>query len=182
MDYFTKYKWLSGVHFHVGSQGIPLDLFVKGAKVCMEFIEELESKGILIRVINIGGGLSTSYHEPDEPSAFSYQAYRDALEKDIPILFSGKYKLFTEFGRSLLLKAGTTLTKVENVKQWIQEEPPIVQCHIGANQFYTEVLVPHVRRHRIRLADDKGQIKEVVEENLQEVDIASCIFLEVEVV
>ena len=182
MEYFTKYKWLSGVHFHVGSQGIPLDLFVKGAKFCMEFIEELESKGILIRVINIGGGLSTSYHEADEPSAFSYQAYRDALEKDIPRLFSGKYELFTEFGRSLLLKAGSTLTKVENVKQLIQEEPPIVQCHIGANQFYTEVLVPHVRRHRIRLADDKGQMKEVVEENLQEVDIASCIFLEVEVV
>jgi len=32
-ELYEKYDWLSGVHFHVGSQGIPMELFVKGAKV-----------------------------------------------------------------------------------------------------------------------------------------------------
>jgi len=32
------------------------------------------------------------------------------------VLFSGKYKVVTEMGRSLFLKAGTSFTRVENVK------------------------------------------------------------------
>ena len=33
-----------------------------------------------------------------------------------PLLFSGKYQVVTEMGRSLTLKAGTTFTRVENIK------------------------------------------------------------------
>ena len=32
-DLFVKYDWLKGLHVHVGSQGTPVDLFVKGARV-----------------------------------------------------------------------------------------------------------------------------------------------------
>ena len=30
---YKKYDWLTGVHIHVGSQGLPLELFVKAARV-----------------------------------------------------------------------------------------------------------------------------------------------------
>lgn len=30
---YKKYGWLTGIHVHVGSQGVPMDLFVKGVKV-----------------------------------------------------------------------------------------------------------------------------------------------------
>ena len=30
---YKKYSWLTGIHVHVGSQGVPMELFVKGAKV-----------------------------------------------------------------------------------------------------------------------------------------------------
>jgi diaminopimelate decarboxylase len=33
MDLYVKYEWLSAVHIHVGSQGIPLQKFVDGARV-----------------------------------------------------------------------------------------------------------------------------------------------------
>lgn len=65
----------------------------------------------------------------------------------------------TEFGRSLLLKAGTTLSKVEYIKHWIPENTPILLTHVGANQFYTEVYTPDRRRHRFDLADFYGNEK-----------------------
>ena len=32
---YKSYAWLNGVHFHVGSQGVPIELFVDAAKVIM---------------------------------------------------------------------------------------------------------------------------------------------------
>ena len=161
MELYHKYKWLSGVDFNVGSQGVPvpLEFLVGGAKICMDFVKEMETTGVHIKTINIGGGLPSSYEIIEEPSACTFQAYKDALKNEIPELFSGKYQLVTEFGQALLLKAGSTLTKVEYVKQWIQDVPPIAICHVGANQFYTEVYLPHIRRHRMSLADEFGQLK-----------------------
>ena len=176
MTYYSKYHWLSGVHFHVGSQGVPLELFVQGAKICMDFVHKMEKNGTKIKTINIGGGLSSTYEYPNEHPAFTFQAYKEALNIDIPELFSGKYNVITEFGRSLLLKAGTTLSKVEYIKQWLQDIPPVVQCHVGANQFYTEVYSPQIRKHRIGLANLFGQLKAG---QCRTVDIAGPLLLQV---
>ena len=62
MDLFKKYEWLNGVHFHVGSQGNPLELFVSAAKIVMAFVKEIESScQRKLKTIDIGGGLSTRY-------------------------------------------------------------------------------------------------------------------------
>ena len=54
LDLFQTYKWLSGVHFHIGSQGMTMNLFQKGAEVCMDFVQDLEKCGVVIKTINIG--------------------------------------------------------------------------------------------------------------------------------
>ena len=77
---------------------------ISGAKICFDFVQDLESFGVKIKIVNIGGGLSSTYSDPEEPEEFSFANYRKALELEIPQLFSGKYKIVTEFGRSLLLK------------------------------------------------------------------------------
>ena len=34
IDLYKANEWLTGIHIHVGSQGVPLEKFVSGAKVC----------------------------------------------------------------------------------------------------------------------------------------------------
>ena len=45
-----------------------------------------------------------------------YSDYRKMLVDAVPDLFSGKYRLVTEFGRSLFAKYGITLTKVASLR------------------------------------------------------------------
>ena len=35
---YKKYEWLNGIHFHVGSQGCAMDLFVKAAEVSLNLV------------------------------------------------------------------------------------------------------------------------------------------------
>lgn len=152
--------WLTSIHIHIGSQGVPLERFVSGSKVLVSFIKDIEAAcGDQIKVVDIGGGLSTSYSEPQEPQGFTFQAYRDQLNIEAPELFSGKYKLVTEFGRSMCLKAGTSFTRVEHVKHWVVESNPILLTHLGTNQFPREVYVPHIWRHRFSLFTNAGELK-----------------------
>ncbi len=60
----------------------------------MDFVEEIEkSTGRSLAAIDIGGGLSTSYVDSNEPDDFAYQRYRSMLNEKAPELFSGKYRV-----------------------------------------------------------------------------------------
>ncbi|TRY63185.1 hypothetical protein TCAL_02083 [Tigriopus californicus] len=173
LDLYEKYSWLSGIHIHVGSQGVPLELFVKGARVCMDLVKEIESKcKRQLEIIDIGGGLSSTYEEAEEPKSFEYGRYRDNLNQVVPELFSGQYKVITEFGRSLFLKAGFSVTRVDFIKDWVPEIKPIVLTHVGTNQFIRETYLPEVWRHRYLLADPEGNLKSPDQSGSQVYDLA----------
>ena len=84
----------AGVHIHVGSQGVPLDKFVSGGRVLMDFVSVLEERcPAQIKVVDIGGGLSTTYTEAEEPEEFSYQKYREQLDKEVGMV---EYKIIVD--------------------------------------------------------------------------------------
>merc|ERR1712013_882110 len=91
---------------------------------------------------------------------YGYWKYRDQLDKEAPELFSGKYKIVTEMGRSLFLKSGTSLTRVEYVKDWVVEQNPILLTHLGTNQFPRSAYLPHIWRHRFSIFTPAGACKE----------------------
>jgi len=161
IDLYKKYRWLKGVHFHVGSQGNPMDLFIDAAKIVMSFVKEVEEKcQRQIETIDIGGGLSSSYDSSKEPTGLDYQTYRNQLQQAVPELFSGRFKVITEMGRSLALKAGKTLTRVEAIKQWLPDVKPLVLTHVGSNQFIWEAYVKSCYKHRIQVVEPAaGTIK-----------------------
>jgi len=80
-------------------------------------------------------------------------------EDKVPELFSGKYKVVTEFGRSLFLKAGTSISRIEYVKDWVPGQNPILLTHLGTNQFPRCVYLPHIWRHRMSVFDSQGKPK-----------------------
>ena len=144
----------------------------------MSLVDDIEEecKRNLVAV-DIGGGLSTSYKEAEEPEGFTYQLYRKRLEEVVPQLFSGKYRVITEFGRSLFLKAGKTLTRVETIKQWLPDVQPIILTHVGANQFIREIYRPDMYQHRYGIAQPDGTLKQ--ESNTKLYDIAGPLCFQV---
>ena len=85
-----------------------------------------------------------------------FKRYRSLLEDKVPELFSGKYRVITEFGRSLLLKAGKSLTRINYIKDWLPNfVKPICLTHLGTNQFVRAVYLPQVWGHRLSALDGK---------------------------
>ena len=63
---------------------MPLEKFVSGSRVLMDFVSVLEERCPgQIKVVDIGGGLSTTYTDAEEPEEFGYQKYRDQLDKEV---------------------------------------------------------------------------------------------------
>ena len=61
-----------------------MERFVSGSKVLVNFIKDIEAVcGDQIKVVDIGGGLSTSYTETEEPQGFTFQKYRDQLNIEV---------------------------------------------------------------------------------------------------
>jgi diaminopimelate decarboxylase len=154
-----QHPWLQGLHVHVGSQGCPVELLVAGAVRALELADAIQiatNDVNRIRVLDIGGGLPTVYDGlPD--SDLSYFEYATMLRAAAPQVFSGQFRIITEFGRSIFAKCGVTVTKVESVKQWAGQN--IAVTHIGANQFLRTAYLPETWPHKFSVFDSNGQLK-----------------------
>ena len=158
---FLEYDWLKGVHLHIGSQGCPVKLLVDGVKVVYDFVigtNELLKKineERQINIFDIGGGLPVSY-KSDEKTVTMLE-YREMLGKHCKKLFSGKYKLITEFGRFVHANAGWVASRVEYIKECGGIKT--IMIHTGADLFLRECYQPEYWHHDISVLDSKGNSK-----------------------
>ena len=157
VEIYASNPWLQGVHAHIGSQGIALDVLVEGIKRATNFAALINARvgRKQIRVIDIGGGLPTRYDGISE--AYTFAEYTKALEEAAPELFSGDYDVLTEFGRSVFVKPGITVTKVEAVKTWCDQRFAVI--HVGANQFLRTSYLPHQWKHSMTVFSSSGTVK-----------------------
>lgn len=166
---FQNHAWLQGVHCHVGSQGCTLDQLVKGARRTVDFALRVNATvgKTQIGTVDIGGGLPTQY---DGLSAepFCYRDYAQALKNAVPELFNGQHfhTLLTEFGRSLFVKSGVTLSKVEAVKH-SQGQVPTAVVHVGANQFLRTAYLPAQWPHALSVFTASGELKKAKDFEIQ---------------
>jgi len=160
-EYYLKNSFLTGIHLHIGSQGCPLGLLVKGVKKVAAFAEEVnaESESLYgeqrIKTFDLGGGLPVGYYH--EKSPVTINDYAELLKKEVPVLFSGKYRLITEFGRYIYANAGTVLSRIEYVKKF--KDANIIMNHAGADLFLRKSYNPGDWHHEISLMNKNGSVK-----------------------
>jgi diaminopimelate decarboxylase len=151
---FAAHPWLTGLHVHVGSQGCPLDLLVAGTAAVYELAEAVnrELGPGRVGLFDLGGGLPAAYRDTDRPPA--PREYVAALGARCPRLFSGAYRLVTEFGRVLHAPCAVAVSRVEYVKR--QPGHRTVILHLGADAFVRECYHPKSWPHRAVLLDREG--------------------------
>ncbi|MFH7599132.1 diaminopimelate decarboxylase [Streptomyces racemochromogenes] len=149
--------WLTRLHAHSGSQGLPLPLIAEGVRELHALAEEINAAAGHRRIdtLDIGGGLPVNFASDEHTP--TYAEYAGALREAVPALFDGSYGLVTEFGRSLLAKHGTVLARVEYTKTAGGRR--IALTHAGVQVATRTVYAPAAWPLRILAYDAKGTPK-----------------------
>ncbi|MEV0640058.1 diaminopimelate decarboxylase [Streptomyces sp. NPDC050619] len=155
---YAERPWLTRLHAHTGSQGVPLSLMAQGVAETYGLAEEINERigRPQIDTIDIGGGLPVNF--ASEATTPTYAEYARVLSEEVPGLFDGRYGLVTEFGRSLLAKHGTVVARVEYAKS--AGGRPVAVTHAGVQVATRTVYVPGAWPLRIAAYDGKGRPKE----------------------
>ena len=102
---------VQGVSMHIGSQLTKIEPFQQAFARLKAFVEELRSKNIAIRTVDVGGGLGIPYGEdaPLSPDDYAEAAKREMAGLGCQLIF--------EPGRMLVGNAGILVTRVIYVKK-----------------------------------------------------------------
>ncbi len=106
---------LIGLHFHIGSQILEMDDFEALCHRINELQGSLDSMGVNLKNINVGGGLGIDYHEPDLHPIPDFEAYFSTFRQHLK-LRPGQ-QLHFELGRAIVGQCGSLLTRVLYVKE-----------------------------------------------------------------
>ena len=155
LNAFRQYRWLSGLHMHVGSQGCPLEMLTAAAGVIDELRRRiLRETGRTVQFIDVGGGLPTIYTNGQSPP--SPADYVNGLRSAAGDLFASGMPLITEFGRAIQAGCGITLSRVEYVRP--QQQTAVI--HVGADLLLRPVYRPEDWRHEFFVLDAQGVVKQ----------------------
>lgn len=104
-----------GLHFHIGSQILDMEDFVTLSLRINELQEVLESYGIVLPNINVGGGLGIDYEAPDLHPIPEFKKYFDTFRQYLRL--RPEQQLHFEPGRSIVAQCGTLVSRVLYIKQ-----------------------------------------------------------------
>lgn len=159
-QFFLENDWLRGVHLHIGSQGIRLNMLLKGVKTVYDFTIDtnkllLQNSKKVINYFDIGGGLPVSYYP--QKKGISINGYCSGLKKNCPGLFTSDFKIITEFGRYIYANSAWALSRVEYIKNDRNIKTAVI--HLGADMFLRKVYMPDKWHHEIFVLNKDGTIK-----------------------
>ncbi|EED34863.1 diaminopimelate decarboxylase [Luminiphilus syltensis NOR5-1B] len=99
-----------GVDCHIGSQLLSITPFIDAVDRLLALVDALESSGITLKHLDLGGGLGVQYGEEQAPAISAYiAALTDRLG-------DREFELIFEPGRSVVAMAGALVTRVNYLK------------------------------------------------------------------
>lgn len=139
--------WITGLHVHVGSQGMSLENMVDGIGVIYDLALEINNASTTNRIttIDIGGGLPIGYHK-DETTP-DVRDYVDMLKQRCPKLFTSEFQIINEPGRYIHGTTSWVISRVEYTKHQSNYNTAVI--HIGADLFLRECYNPKDWYHRV---------------------------------
>lgn len=141
----------SGLHFHIGSQILHLEVYKHLCERINELQDELEKNGISCQSINVGGGLGINYNAPDAEPIPAFEEYFKIFGEHLK-LRPGQ-SLHFELGRSLVAQCGSLIAKTLYVKHGHSKKFVIVDAG------FTDLIRPAMygSHHAIENLSAKGR-------------------------
>ncbi len=115
-----------GLHFHIGSQITSFVPFAELCKCINQLTAALEAEDIMVRSINVGGGLGIDYDCPDEHPIPDFNGYFNTFKKHLK-LRPGQ-ELHFELGRAVVAQCGQLVSRVVYVKHGLQKHFAIIDA------------------------------------------------------
>lgn len=100
-----------GIDCHIGSQLTEISPLIDALRRLLTLVDQLNSEGISIRHLDLGGGLGVRYKDENPPAISDYLAAVTAELGDREL------ELLLEPGRSITATAGVLLTRVDSIKE-----------------------------------------------------------------
>ena len=121
-----KHIQFIGLHFHIGSQILDMGDFEALCNRINELQDQLENHHIVVKNINVGGGLGIEYNHPNRVPIPDFKSYFDTYAKHLK-LRDGQ-KLHFELGRAVVGQMGSLITKTLYIKQGAVKQFAIVDA------------------------------------------------------
>jgi diaminopimelate decarboxylase len=115
-----------GLHFHIGSQILDMGDFIALCNRVNELQRHLISQNILVRHINVGGGLGIDYTHPNRNPIPDFEEYFATYHKHLE-LYEGQ-TLHFELGRAVTGQCGSLISRVVYVKQGANKQFAILDA------------------------------------------------------
>ena len=105
-----------GLQFHIGSQILEVEDVVRlECEKVNDIVSRFESNGIVVRNIDLGGGLGVDYDQPDECPVPDFETWFRTIHDNLAR--RPDQAVHIEPGRSLVAQAGSLITEVLYVKK-----------------------------------------------------------------
>lgn len=132
-----------GLHFHIGSQILNMKDYERLCYRINDLQDTLESRGIKIQELNVGGGLGVDYEFPDENPLPAFKEYFATYNKHLK-LRKGQ-RVHFELGRAVVAQMGSLISRTLYIKQGTHKQFAILDAGM------TDLIRPalYQARHRI---------------------------------
>ena len=105
----SEYLKICGLDYHIGSQITDVLPFIEALDKTLELISKLQSEGVKVSHLDLGGGIGISYKDEQTINISDY--IQSILSR------AGDLKILLEPGRAIVGNAGIFVTQVEYLKR-----------------------------------------------------------------